>query len=230
MQTVKDWQLCISYETEDWATDPAGHQIECALLDYPNKIIFNGNDEAPWKLDTQMRWEGIQKMEPADDDIIIFLDLDGDRFAHPDVLAHLLDYYADDTLATYGSYLPDPPEPGCPPAREYPPEVIANRSYRAFGAVYFNHLRTMKGRIFNNVPVDQFHYDGGPKIGAWYEKGCDVQFTLTALELAGPRFKFITETLMYYKSDNPLANWRIDPEGSNECNIDFMRRPPLPVL
>ena len=168
--------------------------------------------------------------EPDDDDIIVTLDLDGDTFAHPDVLAHLLDYYADDTLLTYGNYEPVPPDPGCPPVLAYPEGVVAARSYRAFREVRFNHLRTMKGRVFKAIPVEQFQFASGPKRGQWYTKGNDVEFTFCGLELVGRRFKVIDEVLLHYNSINPNSNWRIAPRETDECIADFFNRPPLEEL
>jgi hypothetical protein len=180
--------------------------------------------------DAQTRWESIYRSDPDDEDIIIFLDLDGDELAHPEVLAHLIDYYADGTLTTYGSYESKPHNPNCIPALPYPAGVIATRSYRAFGHVYFNHLRTMKAKIWRAIPIYEFKWSTGPQQGEWYAKGCDVQFTIPALELAGPRFKVIDEVLMYYNSINPMSAWRVCKEQTTMATFDFFRRAPLPIF
>lgn len=181
-------------------------------------------------LDVRTRYEATMAGGLDDDAIVVTLDLDGDRLAHPDVLAHLVDYYADGTLLTYGNYEPVPFDAGCPPVLAYPEEIVEARSYRAFGEVRFNHLRTMKGRVFKAIPVEQFQFAKGPKAGQWYTKGNDVEFTFCGLELVGPRFKMIDEVLLHYNSINPNSNWRIAPGETHECLRDFLSRPPLEEL
>lgn len=221
-QTNQDFQVCIGYEGDD-----GGDQIIERWCDSRGAKWTYDINLGPYKYDVRTRWEAIANSNPEDDDIILFLDLDGDELAHPQVLEHLLSYYEGDVLATYGSYEPKPASGTCAPAIPYPTEVIAAGSYRAFGLIYFNHLRTMKGRIFKAIPIEQFQYSDGR---GWYTKGCDVQFMLCSLELAGPRHRVISETLMYYNSENPNSAWRVDSDGINTNNEDFMRRSPLLLL
>jgi hypothetical protein len=223
-QTCQDFQVSIGYE----GTDEGRTVISNWWLTHnQDKWKFSFHAEPHYLFDVRSRYEAVLATDPQDDDIIIFLDIDGDKFAHPQVLEHLLEYYSDDTLLTYGSYQPYPPSSTCSPAMAYPEDIIANRSYRAFGQIYFNHLRTMKGKVFKAIPEDQYKWAG---MDRWYEKGCDVIFTLSGLELVGRRHKVIEETLMLYNSENPNSAWRVDPAGINSCTHDFMGRPPLPQM
>ena len=230
-QTCRDFQVSIAYES----ATPYGSGEGEKLLDIITQVAIGQvlveiREPGHYLHDVHTRYEATMATEPEDDDIIVTLDLDGDTFAHPDVLAHLLDYYADDTLLTYGNYEPVPPDPGCPPVLAYPEDVVAARSYRAFREVRFNHLRTMKGRVFKAIPPEQFQFAAGPKKGQWYTKGNDVEFTFCGLELVGPRFKVIDEVLLHYNSINPNSNWRIAPRETDECIADFFNRPPLEEL
>jgi len=183
---------------------------------------------------TRNQVEAINALEPEDEDVIIFLDLDGDQFAHRDVLAHLEDdYYADDTLVTYGNYRPDPPNPLCQGPKPFPPEVVENRTYRNFILkVYcaFNHLRTMKGKVYKAIPPNHFTFHSGRSKGSWYTAGTDYVFMMAALEIADGRYKCIDEVLCVYNSGNPHADNKEHANESTRCHMDILRRPNLPPL
>lgn len=230
-QSRDDYHISIAYEATGH-DDPAVRQIYNCIDRY---LVKSGHviiryPEDGYLFDVRNRYEATMAAEPEDDDIIVTLDLDGDSFTHPDVLGRLHDVYSDPSiLLTYGSYRPIPFDAGCEQASEYPPEVVAERSYRRFGRVYFNHLRTMKGKVFNAIPVDQFQYSAqSERFGQWYTKGNDVEFTLSGLELVGPRFAVLPDILMDYNSVNPNSAWRIASGEINDCVLDFMARPPLP--
>jgi glycosyltransferase involved in cell wall biosynthesis len=170
---------------------------------------FWRNTEKKYALRNQV--EMIQALDRGrDDDIIVFCDGD-DRLAHPEVLAHLVDYYADGTLVTYGSYRSEPHSPTCHPAQPYPPHVIANTSYRHCGAtgggILFNHLRTFRYLPFRHLGPEDWT---GPS-GDWMISTTDTALMIPVLELAGARAKFIPEVLYVYNSENPRSDWRIRP-------------------
>ena len=226
-QTCDDYRVMISYATKNTHDDGV-----LVINDWLNSHDHRWHAMIRHEsiMDVQNRYEAAKGLDIKDDDIVITLDLDGDELAHPQVLDHLLEYYSDGTLLTYGNYVSKPFDGGCPPVLAYPEDVIANRSYRSFRNVYFNHLRTMKGLVFNAIPEEQFHFAEGTHRGEWYWKGNDVQWTFCGLELVGRRHKVIPEVLMYYNSINPNSNWRIAPNMTEECNADFFARPPLEEL
>jgi hypothetical protein len=224
-QSYHDWRIQIVY---DPSTDDGAERIRrwCDARDA--RWGYRINTTHLWAPRNQ--YEAIQTLAPADEDVVVFLDLDGDMLAHPDVLAHLLGYYADETLVTYGNYRPIPDLGLCPPAEPFPPEVIAAGSYRAHiasgRACCFNHTRTMKGKVAKAISPDGFCWPDG----TWYEGPADYLFMIPALELAGPRHKCLTEVVCLYNNANPYADNLVHPQASTAGCLDCMSRPPLAML
>lgn len=184
------------------------------------------NTEKKWALRNQV--EAIELLEPDDDDVIVFLDLDGDQLAHPNVLAHLRAAYdSEDLLVTYGNYTPVPFAETCPLAVPFPDHVVRDSTYRqeilARGS-HFNHLRTMKGKVFKAIPRDYFFYRG---TGEWLDGGTDYAFMVPALELAGGRYKCFGEVLCIYNNANPYADYIMRGAEANRAVLDSLARPPL---
>jgi glycosyltransferase involved in cell wall biosynthesis len=227
VQSVDDWQAWVTYDPSD---DDGADVLRAWGRSYADDPRWHIRINEDRRYAVRNQYEALAAAQPADDDIIVFLDLDGDRLAHPDVLAHLLGHYADGTLLTYGSYKAVPDPGTSPPAVPFPRKVIANSTYRKqmlTGICCFNHLRTMKGRVFNAIPPDHFRFAAGPRRGEWYTIGTDYVFMAPALELAGGRHKFITETLLLYNHDNPHADYLTQPVESFSCVQDTLHRPPL---
>lgn len=229
-QRQDNWDLCV-------VVDPSPDGTEDLVQEWSEKhegdndihLIF---PEAQQRA-VRNQVEALQALDPADDDVVIFLDLDGDRFAHRDVLQSLTTYYQDDTLVTYGNYKPVPRNPGCQPPKPYPDEVVEMNSYRDYTLrVYccFNHLRTMKGVIANNIPMGQFRFCSGPDRGRWYTAGTDYAFMMAGLELAGGRYKCLQEVLCLYNSGNPHADHKEHGKESTRCHMDILRQPVLQPL
>jgi len=176
------------------------------------------------------QFEAIRALDPFPDDVIVWLDLDGDQLAHPQVLERLTEAYADGTLLTYGNYRPEPDFGTCPPAVPFPDQVVVDGSYREHiltgGSCCFNHLRTMSGRVFTAIPPDSLHWGDG----RWYGAGSDYIFMVNGLELAGPRHKCLSDVLCIYNNANPHADNLTHPDLTNRCVADMLRRPPLQPL
>jgi hypothetical protein len=226
-----EWEAFLAYEAN--GRDDEGWGIVMATI-ANDPDYFRGWANIPpdeYLFDIQNRVRALQLFEIEDDDIIVFLDLDGDKFAHPYVLDKLTEYYSDGTLTTYGSYDWEPHTPGPSPALPFPEHVVHSNTYRNWiraNGQTFNHLRTMKGRIFNNIPVDNFKWPG---TNEWYRNGTDYLFTVPALELAGGRYKCIEEVLMIYNEGNPLSNVHLDWRETVRCVTNYLQRPaytPLP--
>lgn len=168
-------------------------------------------------------------LDPEDDDVVVWLDLDGDQFAHPRVLEILTDAYSDSTLLTYGTYRPEPDLGTCPPVLPYPADVVAANSYRAFhrsGGGGFNHLRTMRGSVAKAITPELLSWADG----SWYEAGSDYLYMINGLELAGGRYKCMEEVLCIYNNANPRADNLTHPDLTNRCVADLLRRQPLEPL
>jgi glycosyltransferase involved in cell wall biosynthesis len=222
-QKREDWELMVVYDGGDTGEET----INRWAAQRPSiKVQINSEQ----KYAPRNQYEGILAMAPGPDDIIVFLDLDGDRFAHPNVLQHLDDCYAHGPLLTYGSYKPVPDPGTSAPARPFPREVIDSGSYRQYlragGLCCFNHLRTMKGKVFNAIPPEYFKWPDG----RWYDAGTDYLFMLAGLELAGRQHMFINETLLLYNHANPYADYLRTPAVTSQCINDILLREPLKPL
>lgn len=224
-QSVDNWDVYITY---DACEDSGGEFIRkwCESRDERWHPQINTDQRfAP-----RNQFEAMQAAQPADDDVVVFLDLDGDQFAHVNVLKNLADYYSDGTLATYGSYVAVP-RVGAPGViQPFPEDVVRQGSYRHYTSNYgccFNHLRTMSGRVSKSLPMEIFQWDTGDLAGQWYQGGTDYVVMLSALERAGGKYKCIPEVLVLYNHANPLADNMTHPRESDSCTRNFLNREPL---
>lgn len=227
-QTHQDWEICVVYDPCD---DNGAEIIREWCRKDQKKRHFRINHEQLWA--TRNQWEAIHWILKAeDDDVIVFLDLDGDQLAHEHVLERLVDYYDSETLLTYGNYKPVP-DPGTHiGAQQWPADVVRNNSYRAYtnaNGPCFNHLRTVKAKVFNAIPLDQFKWE----TGAWYKGATDYVTMIPALELANGRYRFIEEVLVLYNHANPYADNKVHYDErvkGLDATAGVLRRPPLPPL
>jgi len=224
-QSIPDWEIMI---IDDASTDPRQAEKIVKWCESRDKRWHYRINEI--NLGTpRNQYEGIHMLSPAPEDVIVFLDLDGDKLAHPKVLEQLRKYYADGTLVTYGSYIPVPDMGTSTPARPFPDKVVQNRSYREAirgGHTGFNHLRTMKAKVFYAMPESNFKWSDG----SWYLHGTDYVFMTAALELADGKYKCIEEVLLIYNHANPNADFRTKSVQSHACNTDYLQRSPLAPL
>lgn len=225
-QTCDDWEIMVVY---DQSTDDGAMKVWnwCDRDPYWRHFILNLDQ----RFAVQNQYLALKSLDVQDDDIVVFLDLDGDMLAHPDVLTHLLEYYADGTLLTYGNYRPVPYVTTCPPAVPFPDEVVRGASYRNFMVTgqgsCFNHLRTMKGRVWKAIPEYQFKWNDRDE---WFENGTDYVFMTAGLELVAGRYKCIEEVLCLYNHDNPLADNITHPASTHSGVQNLLLRPPLDPL
>lgn len=226
-QHFDDWDIMI---VDDATEDPNQARV---IRDWCDPRIADGDDRWHYRINDEHlgtvrnQYEGIKLLNPTDEDIIVFLDLDGDQLADNHVLDRLREYYEDGTLVTYGSYRPIPDVGTSTPAVPFPRHVVKTSMYREYilnAGPGFNHLRTMKGEIFLQIPEDQFKW---PHSDEWYQHGTDYIFMVAALELACGRYKCIKETLLLYNHDNPNADYLIRGHESSKCTQNYLRRAPL---
>lgn len=237
-QTLDNWDIGIAY---DPSTDGGGDLIERWCAVDPTRRICQINTEKKYAIRNQR--EVLARLAPADDDVLVFLDLDGDQLAHPQVLERLREAYEIGFLVTYGQYRPVPDPGTCALATPYPPGVIANGSYRWYhlnqGITRFNHLRTMAGRIYRAIPDAMFKWESAGSVrapdgclfswqaGDYYEGSVDYVFMLPALELSGGRVKCFDEVLLLYNHANPLADNKTQSPLVTYCLRNFYMRPRL---
>lgn len=209
MLSQKDQEFTINF-VDDASTDGTFDAAHRAFdVDTPDNLVgltFGYQEERRGAPENQCH--AIAAANPEPDDVIIIVDGD-DYLPHDQVLNRLAEVYADDTVEmTYGSYEPDPPSSTCPAVRPYPKEVAKNRTFRSWTAQHgcmFNHLRTFRFRLFDQIDQDKnFKWPDG----TWFDFGVDFAFMIPLLELAGENYRFIPETLLMYNSENPASDWR----------------------
>jgi hypothetical protein len=174
----------------------------------------------------QNQWEAIHQVCESPDDVVVWVDGDGDLLM-PGALDYLDKIYFDsDIQLTYGSYKTHPASPGSQPARPWPPAVIHANSYREharFGSgICHNHLRTMKYELIQKMnESDMKRADG-----TWLMGAADSAFMFPALELSQGRSHFIERVLLDYHADHEFSDWK---NGENWCDTDnheILTRPP----
>jgi len=227
-QTLQNYDVMVIDDASDDPRQQFAIRAWCETRLGNNRWHYRFNSEHLGAVRNQ--YEAIQALAPQDEDVVVWLDLDGDQLAHPQVLKRLTEAYADGTLLTYGNYKPEPDFGTCPSAKPYPAEVIRNGSYRAHirggGECCFNHLRTMSGRVFSHITPDLLKWPDG----RWYEAGSDYLFMINGLELAGPRHKCLSEALCLYNNAQPHPDNMTHPAVTTACVMSMLSRPPLEPL
>lgn len=231
-QSVTDWQSWVVYDPSE---DDGAERLIRWVDEHPDQAgrwHVKVNSDRRFAVRNQI--EAIHAANPDDDDVIVFLDLDGDQLAHEHALLSLEAAYAGGTLLTYGNYRPVPYAKTCPPAVPFPQKVIDTGGYRRFmldgGGCCFNHLRTMSARLAKAIPDDHFRWARGPKRGEWYEGGTDYIFMVAGLELAGGRHRCLPEVLCLYNNAQPHPDYLYHPAEASACTQDYLRRSVLPAL
>lgn len=239
-QAAQNWDVWITYDPSE---DDGAHRIKEWCNARVGRWHYTINTERKFAIRNQH--EAIASLAPADDDIVVFLDLDGDMLAHPHVLDRLAEAYAGGALVTYGQYRPIPNPGTCTFASPYPSAVVARNSYRAHhlhgGGTHFNHLRSMAGRVVKAIPEEMFKWPTSGfadlpsgrftwEAGDWYQGSTDYVFMLNALELAGGRYEFIPDVLLIYNHANPRADNKTHPHEAHVCLLNFFAREPLAAL
>lgn len=226
-QNATDWEIAIVY---DPSTDKGDEIIRRWCEEDPEHRHYRINTEK--KFAPRNQYEAIHEMlQPGDDDVIVYLDLDGDKLSHPEVLNTLRSVYeTTGCYLTYGQYKPFPDFGTSVLASAWPKEVVDSNRYRKHtltSGCYFNHLRTVKGKIYNSIPIETFKWSGRDE---WYEGGTDYVTMLSSLELAGGLYQFIPDVLLDYNHANPRADNKTHPKESSDCTLDFLRRRPFEPL
>jgi len=198
--------------------------LRYAALEYGWEVILN--DEREYVLANQVKaWK---QLEPKDEDVIIFVDLD-DQLAHEKALGIVEDAYRDGAWLTYGSYVPEPSSHpgaiGCRPALMYPEYVFSGNLFRSM-VPHFNHLRTISWRVLKHLTDEDLHDDYGES----WQANADASVMIPCLELAGMHTSFIPDVLYKYTCNSPDAVWRTQRERlESEWRQLRARKPRMPL-
>lgn len=158
------------------------------------------------------------------DDIIVILDGD-DWFPHDACLSRIYQEYQDhpDCLLTYGSYTPAEDCPQCPPARQYPTDVILHGLYRRWQSL-FNHPISFKSILWEAVELSDLQYPDGTFFHYLY----DHAIMYPMLEMANGIHRFIPDSLYVYNNTCTADNSaNSDQEATG---IELLSRPAKPPM
>lgn len=220
-QHCRNFEMCI---VDDASDDSNITDYLIDLVGQDNHFRFILNTEHMGGLYNQVA--AIRAMNPDPDDVIVFLDADGDRLAHPDVLGRLVDAYADGSKVVYSTYDTEPPSPSSVRSRAHPQHVVDNNSYREFtrfNGIHWNHLRTFKAELFHAMDESDWKDDDCN----WWRTVTDAAMMFPALELARGKVRFLDEVLLIYRADHDLSDWRRFPGSTiNKAHDTILRRPP----
>jgi glycosyltransferase involved in cell wall biosynthesis len=198
-QKYKNFQcILIDDISKDGTSDVVRKEIEG-----DSRFVFVENKEK--KLALKNIYDGIEMLNPKQEDIIVTLDGD-DWFASPDVLDILNDTYNQkDCFLTYGSYAEFPSGRKGKFARQVPESIIENSSYRT-SQWMTSHLRTFKYKLWDKIEKE----DLLDQEGNFYKMTWDLAFMFPMLEMSAGRSCYIDKILYIYNQDNPLNDHKVD--------------------
>lgn len=150
----------------------------------------------------------------------IVANLDGDDwFHHDNALARINQAYADpDVWMTYGQFMYYPAEQvGF--AKEVPPEVIAENSFRKHSRGT-TALRTFFAGLFHKIKKEDLFYNGNFFPSAW-----DLAMMWPILEMAGVHSRFVPDVLYVYNIANPINDFKVNEAFQAELDRVTRRMP-----
>lgn len=131
--------------------------------------------------------------------------LDGDDWlAHENVLNRLNEAYADPNIwLTYGSYVEFPSYKKGSCARVIPPRIIKRNKFRDY-RWSASHLRSFYAGLFKQIKLQDFVHEG-----KFFDTTYDLAIMFPMLEMAGNRFRLISDVLYVYNRSNPISDDKI---------------------
>lgn len=220
-QSDKDYQVCI---IDDASTFPRQRDI-----------IREFCQRNQWKMRFHEKNHGalyglvhaIEDLQCDDDDVIVVIDGD-DWLAHSDVFAHLRQVYNDnDVYITWGQCEVFPP--GKTPvkyAQPVPERVINQKLYREIPFVFW-HLGTFKYYLWRHIKDEDLRDENGEYFLLMKDKAT----LYPMLEMAGPKIRFVKETLYIYNIANPLNDFaNTPPEEHQRVDRVIRQLPKYPTL
>ena len=162
------------------------------------------------------------------EDIICVLDGD-DWLADENSLQKVVTAYQETGCwVTYGSYKHSDGTPGCCATPLRPQHYESEKKGRGFREApwVFSHLFTSKAFLWSKLSSDIITFkDSNAKVTA------DQLFNIPIAEMAGTkRIHFISDVLVIYNNENPIADCRVDPTGQGTLDHLNRQRDAFPVL
>jgi glycosyltransferase involved in cell wall biosynthesis len=159
-----------------------------------------------------------------DDDIVIHLDGDGDRFAHGQVLSYINKIYTEhpSIWMTYGSFIKKSNG-----QREYhepiPVDALRNRTVRSYTIPV--HMRTFKAWLFKQIKHEDLLYKGN-----YHIYGADLAFLFPLFEMAGADHVHYIHDIVYIYNDRPNCHQALDYYLFHDVIGFFRGKPPYLAL
>lgn len=146
-------------------------------------------------------YNAIRTLDAQPRDVVVLIDAD-DWWVSEHSVATIMEFYEDDPdcWVAYGSYIAVPADESCPPAAEYPIEVVRDRSFRQWSNA-FNHPLTGLYAVWSEVQENRLRLGDG----TWVPGAYDESFMYEMLELAGPSHRLMPAVTYCYRSDNPAS-------------------------
>lgn len=159
---------------------------------------------------------------PADDVVLL---VDGDDRLLPGAVDRIRGvFHKTDTLLSFGSYVAEPPDENCPPARRLPDDVLRYGLIRAFTrdvGAWVNHPIAFRRRVYDVLRDDDFTGPDGEPMRHVY----DTILTVPMIEAAGMRVEFIGDPLYVYSSACEDSVHRVHQAEANAENEWVLSRP-----
>jgi glycosyltransferase involved in cell wall biosynthesis len=156
----------------------------------------------------------------------VVVNVDGDdKLMHTRVLEKLAEVYQDPTIwMTWGDYAAD--NPAWPfYSSPFPEKVIKNSAYRSYPFVS-GHLRTYYAALFQRIEKEDLLYNGN-----FFPASGDVALMLPMIEMAAPsHFRYINEVLYWYRTNNPMSEFRSKLSLQDRCREAVYAKKPYKPL
>lgn len=220
-QTYTNYDVCL---VDDASTDLRQRELVKSLAEKHGWLHLQREENAGA---LRSQHEGITLLSPEDGDVIVWVDMD-DALASPQSLEVLDSHYNDKVPMTYGSYQSVPYSETCQTPARYPAECERSNDYRNLlkWGVRYNHLRTVRWELYKRLdPEVDFKIKG-----KWMHLASDTAVMIPCLEMSGGRYKFISDVLYSYTSDNPISEWRKAPRGTDDMHAHLMSMPKKEIV
>jgi glycosyltransferase involved in cell wall biosynthesis len=227
----QDYPNYIMHIIDDCSTDNTIHAAQEAIDNLPENIRYNFvlhlNDKNQGAVQNQVNM--IEK--ECGDDIVMLLDGDDWLVNDPNIFHKYNNLYNEGAEFTYGSCwsMAD----NIPLiAQEYPPEIKANKFYRAYRFNWnmpYTHLRTFKAHLMHSFISTKGYHAFRDTAGNWLKAGGDTAIFYSMIEMADPKGVVCVSDIVYHYNDtNPLNDYKVNAEEQNMTAAKVLNSPFTP--
>jgi glycosyltransferase involved in cell wall biosynthesis len=214
-QTYRNFQVCVI----DDASTQSGQKelIEQYAGRYGWKTIYRSTNQGA----LANIIDGIKRLAPEDEDVILLLDGDDWLFNHQVFARIAQEYHSPSVFLTYGQFITYPRwQIGfCKPLDN---QLYLQKTFR-HPPFIFSHLRTFRFKLWNAIDEKDFM----DPYGRYYKTAWDLAIMYPLLELCGGQgCKFIEQLLYVYNMDNPLNDCIAHKTLQNDTAQQILKKAP----